>query len=121
MSLWDLATKAAFYGGCILTGMVSLLPLETLPETGISDKLEHFAVYAVLGLFGLAAHPRPGNAVRITLALCLYGAVLEGGQALIPGRTPSLLDAIANSAGAMIGVAVFSFAGKHWPWADNKS
>ncbi len=68
----------------------------------------------MLGLLGLAAHPLPANGFRIALALALYGILLEGGQAFIPGRDPSLADALANLSGAVLGVAVYGLWNKFW-------
>jgi VanZ family protein len=36
-----------------------------------------------------------------------FGIFLEFGQALIPGREPSIYDALANTSGVMLGIIIY--------------
>ena len=105
------STLAVAALGVVLVG--SLLPA---PETGGTsvelfgvgaDKLVHAASYAVVA--GLAATSREwrrrGLAVLvIVLAVAVLGAGVEVSQSVVPGRTMSGADAVANVVGAAAGV-----------------
>ncbi len=94
--------KSAFFISLIAIGVVSLLPREVLPETGISDKLGHFAAYGALALLAWLAYAEETTRRRVMIALVLYGALLEGLQSFIPGRFFSIGDMIANGGGVAL-------------------
>lgn len=91
-------------GGAI--GFLSLLPVSSLPETGVWDKLEHLAAYGWLVVPGLWAFPQKQNVPRLVAGVIFYGIMLEVLQSLVPGRHPSFTDIIANSLGVALGCAV---------------
>jgi VanZ family protein len=95
--------RTAFYIASGLVFALSLVPSAALPPTTIGDKAEHVIAYAVLGLLGGASAER--GVVRIILWLTAFGAVIELLQAFSPGRSPDVFDALADVAGACIGVA----------------
>ncbi|PSP60480.1 hypothetical protein BRC76_08140 [Halobacteriales archaeon QH_8_67_36] len=99
----------------LLLLVVSLLPA---PETGGStvgllgiaaDKLVHVGSYAVLTV--LLAQARDGRtipAVALVAAVAVgYGGGIELLQGLVPSRSPSVIDLVANAVGAV-------FAGLAW-------
>jgi len=66
---------------------------------GHIDKVEHFAAYAGLVLLGFAA--RGGSWAPLVAGIVVFGAGVEVLQAMLPtGRTGSVLDGLANTAGA---------------------
>jgi len=71
------------------------------------DKVMHFGAYAVLGVFLLGALPMAltgfGNAqiVFATLLASLYGISDEFHQSFVPGRSPDVLDWLADTSGAL--------------------
>lgn len=70
----------------------------------LGDKVAHFVAYSGLGLSAFSAKILTNrNVFVVPLGLALYGAALEGVQALGGVRSPELGDAIANSAGAIAG------------------
>ncbi|WP_298918030.1 hypothetical protein [uncultured Algimonas sp.] len=79
---------------------LSLEPAREVQTVLHADKVKHFAAYAVLcGLTGLG-WPRLRLPLLIGL-VALFGAGMEIAQALAgTGRTPSVLDALANLCGA---------------------
>lgn len=86
---------------------LSSRPSLPLPGSGL-DKLAHFGTYAVLGLFlgrGGAASSVP--VVGIVLLGWLYGASDEVHQHFVPGRSPELLDWVADALGVAAGVASY--------------
>jgi VanZ family protein len=77
------------------------------------DKLLHAGVYGILGFLVLGALsgtvqvrpiPRPWLAVLMVVA---YGVLDEFHQHFVPGRTPDILDVMADAAGGMLGVWLF--------------
>ena len=87
----------------VLIGYFSLVPGGEAPAPQISDKIRHFAAYAALAI-PAAMWFSPG---RLWVFVCVagYGALMEVAQGLAgTGREASLLDGLANAAGAGAGV-----------------
>ena len=95
--------RIAFYATSALVAVLSLTPSAALPPTPIGDKVEHAIAYAVLGLLGAASTER--GATRVILGLAVFGVAIELLQAFAPGRSPELLDAVADIVGAGLGCA----------------
>jgi VanZ family protein len=93
--------RAGFYAAGTLVAALSLVPSAALPPASIGDKIEHVFAYAVLGLLGAASSER--SAMRVILGLAVFGIVIEMLQAFSPGRSPDLLDVLADIAGATLG------------------
>ena len=93
--------RITFYAAAALVAAVSLVPSTTLPPTSIGDKMEHVIAYAVLGLFGAASSER--GIMRVILGLAAFGLAIEVLQTFSPGRSPDLLDLVADIAGAGLG------------------
>jgi VanZ family protein len=76
------------------------------------DKIAHFGAFAVLALlvihallaWDLGRRRAAWLAVAISIA---YGALDELHQAFVPGRVPSLLDLVADAAGAAVAAALW--------------
>jgi VanZ family protein len=97
--------------------MAVIFVLSSLPDPGtapggISDKILHLLVYAVLGaslLFALAdARPHRvtvGAAVLAVFLGTLYGISDEWHQSMVPHRSVEVLDLAADAVGSTIGVA----------------
>lgn len=86
----------------------SLLPDNTLPiralgRLNISDKVQHFAAYAVLA-FLPAVHERPRVVKAIAFALVGLGVLLEFGQTLAT-RDFEIGDMVADTLGVFLGIA----------------
>lgn len=92
-------------------------PKLEVPDTGLNaqDKVAHLSVFALLGILAIRALTkyeinRLSHAVKVTL---LYGTsfaiVDEALQALIPGRSADLFDALANIAGVLVSAIVFRY------------
>ena len=91
----------AVCAGLVFTGLRS----QPIPELfAQADKLHH-----VIGFFALAFSCRlvflPVKLHWIAISCVLAGVLIEYAQALIPMRTPSLYDALANTAGVALGLA----------------
>lgn len=107
-SLRPTLARAAFWAALAVVAVLLLLPGNELPETNVSDKLEHAFVFTVLAFLGCRAFPgrRGGSAVAVWL--CVFGAACEVAQAWIPGRSASFLDAAADALGVILGCALFA-------------
>lgn len=116
-----LATKVVWtvtVAYAVLLAGVSLLPSGAgAPvgwDTAISPSLQnflHIPAYAVLAILAsLAMRPSfktsLASMVWVSLGCCVFGLVLEFAQTVVPGRTGSLMDALLNAAGAVIGCLI---------------
>ena len=90
---------------------------------GVSDKSGHSIGYAILGAVLLRALARarwPGvtwkTALLAILIATAYGISDELHQWLVPGRSPEVLDVVADMNGAAIAVALIgaAAAGRRW-------
>ena len=101
---------------CLLIYIQSDYPSpESLPSFEFSDKLYHFAAYAVMGvLFYRAYQTTPfNNNIQMLVLLSmisasLYGVSDEIHQAFVPARDGSLWDVVADILGAVGGVYLYN-------------
>ena len=105
---FGVTARIAFWLTSITVGILLLLPGDELPTTTISDKLEHALAFMALTLLGFFAYPR--KAAKLCLGLVTMGALFEGLQIFIPGRTASVLDAAANTMGVIAGIFLYATA-----------
>jgi VanZ family protein len=101
----------ALVGYWIVLATATHLPPSRLPETGIKDKYEHFGAYVLLAALLCVVLASRGMSIldaswRSFLIALSYGAIDEWTQPLV-GRTCSLMDWIADAAGAGVAIAVF--------------
>jgi VanZ family protein len=87
----------------VVVGYYSLVPPGEAPAPQISDKVRHFAAYAGLAVpIAMWFSPRR---LWAWLSVAGYGAAMEVAQGLAgTGREASVLDGLANAAGAGAGV-----------------
>lgn len=86
--------------------IVSLVPGQKLPPTGVSDKLEHSVAYALLTLWFTGIYPRTSY-WRIGLGMLALGIAIEIAQGLMPfGRQTDIRDVVANSLGIVLGLGI---------------
>ena len=75
-----------------------------------ADKVVHGALYLVLGLTLSWAGYRGGSAIPMSVLILVgigYGALDEWHQSFVPGRDPSVGDAVADAIGVLAGFAIF--------------
>ncbi len=101
--------RAAFAVGLVLVIVLSLMPMSyEPPQTGLSDKIEHFIAYCALAAAGATGFQGPRARLIIVFGLIGFGILLEIGQLFSPGRQTSGGDVIANALGVVCGAAVAS-------------
>ncbi|MBI5969815.1 MAG: VanZ family protein [Deltaproteobacteria bacterium] len=76
-----------------------------------ADKLNHLAAYAVMSALWmrtLIVRTTAGRALAASMAISfVFGALVEALQSYAPPRDASVLDAVANGIGAVIGAYAF--------------
>ena len=95
--------------------MVGSLPATPLVAQQISDKLQHCVGFALLAWIWCRAlgKLRPGHGVRRNMIGGFWVSVAVGGalelwQALLSYRSCDLLDWVADSVGALVGVGIYA-------------
>lgn len=99
-------------GMALVIAWLSIAPSDHSAIPSGNDKLGHVLAYGTLTLSAIWA---AGWArwIQALMACLAYGAVMEVAQGLMPfGREFSLLDMVANTAGALAALAVF------WIWSQ---
>ena len=92
---------------CVLTiTILSLLPGEERPHTGFSGRFEHAMAYAGTGFFIWFGYPHPRHRALFWISLAIASGVFEVLQNFIPGRSPSIFDALASTLGLTLGYMV---------------
>jgi VanZ family protein len=98
LTLWIVAVASL--------SIFSLLPAFAPPGDYGFDKLIHGTTYTALALLAHVAFEQRKNAVAAALSLIPLGCAIELAQAFVPGRSGDFWDALANSAGVLVGVAL---------------
>ncbi len=96
----------------VLTAVVFWLAVMPAPPREIDtgwDKLNHMTAFLVLTFCGVWAHRRrkgPNRlrvGVRVALGAMAFGALIEGVQAFVPGRSSDGADLVADALGVLLG------------------
>jgi VanZ family protein len=90
-----------------LITILSLLPHDIAAEvrTGLLGQIEHVIAYAGTAALFVLAYPNRARSV-IVAGLAGYGGILELAQNFVPDRSPEMIGALANAAGALLGTVV---------------
>ncbi len=99
--------------------IIAVLSLTAVPKLNLGldiksgDKYLHFIAYfglSVIWYFALKDRiPKRVFKINVTLGLIIYGIILEGLQSgLTTYRTGDLYDALANTAGVIVGLIFFN-------------
>ena len=103
------AVRIASWLCLALLAILSLVPGEARPHTGLPGQAEHFFAYLMTGLFLGLGVSRPRYRIGLALGLCVYAGILEIFQIWIPGRNAALMDFAASSTGAFMGMILSVF------------
>jgi VanZ family protein len=98
--------RVAFPLYVILVAFLSLTAEGPELDEG-DDKWAHYAAYMVMALLGMPMPRTPGARAAMAVFVMTIGAALEVMQGWVPVRTPDPWDAVANVAGASMGIAVW--------------
>lgn len=117
MHIKNLSKGSLLFVAIAITIAITYLSLTKISVKGISisniDKLQHLIAYFALTLSWLLALKRTeaNNRVKyfIVFACIFYGIIIEVFQVMLTSyREASLLDALANSIGALLAMLVFN-------------
>jgi hypothetical protein len=97
-----LAAMAAVIVGELLPATSE--PIVLIGELGVSDKVIHFAAYALLAFIPVLAF-RLRTGLLCAVAMIALGVALEFAQRLSPGRMFEVADMVANALGVLAGAA----------------
>ena len=96
--------RLAFWAAFIFTTVMALIPKPPAVPVGYGDKIEHGIAFATLGVLGAFAYPRL-SAIRLIVALSLFGAFIELAQATpIIHRDCDPLDWVADTVACVVAV-----------------
>ena len=101
-----LLARLAFSVGVLADIYLALARPSGLPEVDVWDKYLHGAVYCLLGVAALVGFGRRLSSVSICALVFLLGVLLEFVQAVLPYRSFSIGDMVANGVGVGIGALV---------------
>lgn len=90
----------------ITVWVLSTIPLH-VPDVPNGDKIGHFVSYGLLAWLG---GQWDCKLWRVWLLASLMGVAVEGVQYLLPWRSFELLDMLANSTGALLGVLLLALS-----------
>jgi len=96
-----------------------LVPAGSVPQLGMSDKLEHMIAYGGLALcYGGLIEPR--RYPYLAVALLALGGGIEIAQGLMGwGRDADWRDFYADALGTALGLSLCMAGLRHWPnWAE---
>ncbi len=90
------------------------MPARNVPQVDVplADKWVHFTFFGGFTFFWLCSRPmlKTGWLLTIGLVAIAFGCLIEIMQGALPslGRASELMDAVADSIGAILGVAFFA-------------
>ena len=94
--------RALFFAAALFALVMALLPHPPRLPGNPSDKIQHVAAFATLGLLGFYAYPRL-LALRLVAALSLFGALIEIAQAIpVLHRDSDPLDWLADTIACLV-------------------
>lgn len=109
----NLLLYAAAFTCVLIIVVLSLLPAQEMPRTGIPDGTDHFIAYwGTGGLMALAFRGRGAVLVVAGLALVGLGGLMEVLQQLAPGRTSTWSDFLMSGGGALAGLLMGAVAAR---------
>lgn len=86
--------------------VLSLLPREYSVSSGLGEKVEHIAAYALLTFLAVSGWKGRISPWVMGLIVVGYGGLLEILQIIAPGRDSSWLDIVANCFGVILGIGI---------------
>ncbi len=98
-------TARILTGACLLVIVVlSLVPGSARPHTMYPGQVEHFMAYAGTGFVSGFAYRALRERLSVWIGLAIASGLLEIMQQFVPGRSPSVFDALASTSGLTVGL-----------------
>ncbi len=90
---------------CVVAiAVLSLVPGDTRPHTGLPGRAEHFIAYAGTAFFFALGYRGLHQRILALIGLAIASGAFEVLQSFVPGRSASSLDALASTSGAAFGL-----------------
>ncbi len=109
---------------CVVVVIIgSLAPANTklmqfVDGFNVNDKIQHACSYLVLAFLPVLARRRIMQGYALGASMAVLGVVLEFAQALSPGRTPDVFDAIADFCGVAVGLLLGRISRNYFDLSD---
>ena len=104
----QIISQAIGWALLITIAVLSLVPAPYRPMTGLSQWLEHLAIFLAAGVaFGVGY---PQRRLFQFVALLSFTAAIELAQLVVPGRHARLSDFLINALGMTAGLSIGFFA-----------
>jgi VanZ family protein len=103
------ALKFMAWACLVVVAILSLVPGNERPHTFMRPKMEHFVAYAGTGLFFAAAYQGRWERWLAWSGLALASVIFEILQNFTPGRSPSVMDAVASTSGMTLGMLIGAY------------
>jgi VanZ family protein len=108
--------------GCLLVGsavLVCLMPSQDVAGLEMNDKLSHVIGHGAMAAYFSGLVPRRSWWKIFVFLLLLGGAIELAQHSMHVGREGDARDLVANSCGAVLGLALGWLGLARWPqWAD---
>jgi len=92
----------------VVIAVLSLVPGDARPHTGLPGRAEHFIAYAGTGFLFSLAYCGLRQRMLALISLAIASGAFEVLQNFVPGRSPSPLDALASTSGLAFGLILGS-------------
>ena len=100
----QIISQASAWALLIIIAVLSLVPAQDRPETGLPHFLEHLSIFLATGMaFGFGY---PQRLLHLWMKLLAFTAVIELAQLLVPGRHARLSDFLIDALGMSVGVLI---------------
>lgn len=115
-SLTEKNYKSLVYASLIIYWVILLsatsIPADSVPTTGVSDKIEHFLAYFILTILlsstlfyqNKFTNLKKHYLLSSFIIASVYGIIDELHQLLVPGRSCELLDWLSDAGGVILGI-----------------
>ena len=101
--------RLLFWAAVLVSLVMALIPHPPQLPGHPSDKIQHVAAFATMGILGSLAYPRLGT-LRLIVALSLFGAFIEVAQAIpVLHRDSDPLDWLADTIACTVAVVATSW------------
>jgi VanZ family protein len=90
----------------VVIAVLSLVPGDARPHTGLPGRGEHFIAYAGTGLLFALGYWELRQRMLALICLAIASGAFEVLQNFVPGRSPSPLDALTSTCGAAFGLVL---------------
>lgn len=94
------------WAGVLAITILSLLPGQERPETGLPGAVEHFLAYGCTGAALSFAYRGLRERLALWACLALASGLFEILQNFVPGRTSDVGDIVASTSGLTVGLVL---------------